>query len=61
MKTLCELWAKRVGTFGMRLYRNQWPVNFILQFATLHIGSSIRNENTLFKTYFIKDYIVKRI
>ena len=55
------LWVKRVGTFSMILYRNQGPVNFILHFALLHIGSSIRNENTLFKTYFIKDYIVKRI
>ena len=25
----CELWVKRVGTFGVVLYRNQWPVNFI--------------------------------
>ena len=35
-----ELWVKRVGTFGVVLYRNQWPVNFILHFAELHIGSS---------------------
>ena len=33
---------------------------FILHFAELHIGSSIRYENTLFKYYFLKCYIVKR-
>ena len=33
----------------MVLYRNQWPVIFFLHFAKLHIGSSIRIENTLFK------------
>ena len=38
----CELWVKRVGTFGVLLYRNQLPVNFILHFAELHIDSSIR-------------------
>ena len=31
------LWVKRVGTFGVVLYRNQWPVNFIFHFAELHI------------------------
>ena len=36
----CKLWVKRVCTFGVVLYRNQWPVNFILHFAKLHIGSS---------------------
>ena len=44
----------------MVLYRDQWPVNFILHFAELHIGSSIRYEDTLFKKYFFKCYIVKR-
>ena len=44
----------------MVLYRNQWPVNFILHFAVFHIGSSIRYENTLFKYCFLKCYIVKR-
>ena len=44
----------------MVLYRNQWPVNFILHFAELHIGSSIRHENTLYKKCFFKSYIVKR-
>ena len=57
----CELWVKMVGTFGVVLYHNQWPVNFILHFAKIHIGSSIRYENTLLKNYFIKDYIVKII
>ena len=42
----CELWIKRVDTFGVALYRNQWPVIFIVYFAELHIGSSIRYENT---------------
>ena len=50
----CELWVKRDGTFGVVLYRDQWPVNFILHFAELHIGSSIRYENTLFKKYFFQ-------
>ena len=38
----CELWVKRVCTFCVVhvLYRNQWPVNFILHFAELHIGCS---------------------
>ena len=57
----CELCVKRVGTFGVVLYRNQWPVNFILYFAELHIGSSIRYENILVGIYFLKCYIVKRI
>ena len=42
----------RVGTFGVVLYRNLWPINFILHFAELHIGSSIRYENTLLKNIF---------
>ena len=44
----------------MVLYRNQRPVNFIFHLAELHIGSSIRYENTLFKNIFFKCYIVKR-
>ena len=28
----CELWVERVGTFGVVLYRNQTPVNFIFSF-----------------------------
>ena len=56
----CELLTKRVCTFGEVLYHNQWPVNFILHFAELHIGSSTRYENTLFKNYFLKCYTVKR-
>ena len=28
----CELWVERVGTFGVVLYRNQWPVNFNFSF-----------------------------
>ena len=57
----CELWIKRVGTFGVVLYHNQRPVNFIMHFAELHIGSIIRYENTLFGNYFLKCYIIKRI
>ena len=44
----------------MVLYRIQWPVNFALHFSELHIGSSIRYENTLFENIFFKCYIVKR-
>ena len=29
----CELWVERVGTFGVVLYRTQWPVNFNLHFC----------------------------
>ena len=36
-------------------------VNFILHFAKMHIGSSIRYENTLFENYIFNGYIVKRI
>ena len=50
----CELWVKKVGTFGVVLYCNQWPVNFILHFAELHIGSSIKYKNTSIKKYFFK-------
>ena len=28
----CELWVERVGTFGVVLYPNQWPVNFNFSF-----------------------------
>ena len=46
----------------MILYCNQLPVNFILHFAELHIGSSIRYENTkMFGNYFLNCYVVKRI
>ena len=38
---VCKLSIKRVATFGMELYRNQWPVNFILQFTELQIGSNL--------------------
>ena len=41
-------------------YRNQWPVHFILHFTELQISNSIKYENTLFKKYFLKSYIVKR-
>ena len=57
----CELWVKRVGTFGVVLNRNQWSVNFILHSAELHIGSSIRYLNALYGNYFLNCYIVKRI
>ena len=57
----CELWVKRVGTFGVVLYHNQCPVNFVLYFAELHTSNSIRYENTLFGNYFLKCHIVKRI
>ena len=57
----CELWVKRVGTFGVVLCGNQWSIHFILHFAELHIDSSIRYENTLFGNNFLKFYIVKRI
>ena len=57
----CELWVKRVGTFGVVLYRNQWPVNFILHSSELHIDSSIRYENALYRNCFLNCYIVKRI
>ena len=56
----CELWVKRVGTFGVVLYRKQWPVNFILHFAELSIGSFIRYKNTLFKKILLQCYIAKR-
>ena len=36
----CELWVEEVGILCIILYRNQWPVNFILYFAELHRGSS---------------------
>ena len=57
----CELLVNRVDTFEVVLYRNQWPVNFILHSAELHIGSSIRYENTLYGNYFLNCYIVKII
>ena len=57
----CELLKQRVGTFGVVLYRNQRPQNFILLSYVLHIGSSIRYENVLNGNYFLICYIVKRI
>ena len=57
----CKLWVKRVGTFGVVLYRNKWPLKFFLHVTELHIGSSIRCENTLFGYHSLKCYIVKLI
>ena len=57
----CELRVERVGTFGGVLYRNQWPINFILHFREFHNDSSIRYKITLFENYIHKCYIVKRI
>ena len=57
----CEFWVKRVGTFGVVLYRNEWPVIFILHSAELHIGGSIGYKNALYGNYFLNCYIVKRI
>ena len=57
----CEFWVKRVGAFGMVLYRYQCSINFILHFFELHSGSSIRYEITLFQNTFLKWYKVKRI
>ena len=37
----CELWVERADTFGVVLYGNQLPVNFILYFVELHSGISI--------------------
>ena len=54
----CELWVKRVGTFGVVLYRNQRLINFNLQFAELPVGSSIRYKNNSFGNYFPKCYII---
>ena len=45
----------------MVLYHNQGPVNLILLFAELRIGSYIRYENALCGNYFLNCYIVKRI
>ena len=50
----CELLVKRVGTFGVVLYRNQWPINFILYSAEVL-------SDTLYGNYFLNCYIVKRI
>ena len=57
----CELWEERVCTFGEVLYRNQWPVNFILHFSEFQSDSSIRYKITLFENYIHKCYMVKRI
>ena len=53
-----ELWVKRVGTFGVVLYHNQWSVNFILCFTELQIGGSIKYKITLFWNYFLRCYKV---
>ena len=56
------LWTlgKEIGTFGVVLYRNHWPVNLILLFAELQIGSHIRYENTLID-FFSQMLYIKRI
>ena len=38
----CELSVRRVDTFGVVLYGNQWPVIVTLHFSELQIGSSIK-------------------
>ena len=43
---------KRVVTCGVVLYRNQWPVNFILHFTELVVLSD--TKNTLVGNYLIK-------
>ena len=53
----CEIWVDRVGAFAVVLYRNQWPVDFILRFVELHCGSSISYSKFL----CLKFYKVKRI
>ena len=57
----CELWAERVGTFGVVLYQNQWPVNFNLHFDKLHSDNSINDKKNLFENYMPKSYKVKSI
>ena len=57
----CELWVERVGTFGVVLYRNQWPVNFNLHFGELYSDNSINDKHNLFENYIPKCYKVKRI
>ena len=57
----CEFSVKRVVTFGVVQYRNQRPVNCILHFAELNIGSSIRYKYTLVGNYFLKGNKIKRI
>ena len=56
----CELWVKRVGTFGVVLYRYQRPVNFTFHFVILRIGSSIRYKFICLKIIF-SNVIVKII
>ena len=51
---VCELSVKSVVTFGLALYCYHWPINFILQLAELHIGSSIRCKHTLVGNHFLK-------
>ena len=57
-KVYC-LWT--FGTEGVVLYRNQLPVHFILHFAELQIGNSIKYKKTLFENNFLKCSNVKII
>ena len=49
---VCELLVNRVVTFGVIMYRNQRQVNFILHFAELHFGRSIRCKHILLEIIF---------
>ena len=55
----CELSVKRVVTFRVVFYYNQWPVNFILLNCILVFLSD--TKNTYFGNYFLKCNIVQRI
>ena len=57
----CELSITRVVTFGVVMYRNQLHVNFIIHYAELHIGISIKYNNTLHGNCFHKSNIVRKI
>ena len=50
---VCDCSIKRGVTFDVVLYRNQRPVNCILHFTELHIGSSIRYKYTFVGNYFL--------
>ena len=52
----CGLWVEGVGTFGVVLCRNQWPVNFNLHFGELHSNNYINDKNNLFENYIPKCY-----
>ena len=45
--TLTYFGLRRIIAFGVVLYRNHWPVYFILHSAALCIGSTIRYKHTL--------------